>query len=89
MQSIKCECSKLDISNNFFLGGGGGAEDLTDCILLKVNSDCSQLVLFVQRIVVIFPHVFLETEYSAVRIINYLILRGWSSLSVRTIGILW
>ena len=40
-----------------------------------------------QRIVSnIFPHVSLETEYNAVRVSNYTILRGWSSLSVRTKG---
>ena len=29
---LNVKCSKLDINNNFFLGG-----DFTDCILLKVN----------------------------------------------------
>ena len=38
-----------------------------------------------QCIIAAFFHVSLETEYNAVLVINYTILRGWSSLSVRTI----
>ena len=52
VQSIECECSKLDINNNFFLG-----EDLTDCILFHLNLICRHLVLFVQPIKATFSHI--------------------------------
>ena len=44
-------------------------------------------MLFVHRIIETFCPVTLETEYIAVRVINYTIFRGWSSLSVRTISV--
>ena len=43
---------------------------------------------FMQRIIAtFFSHVSSETEYNAVRVINYTILRGGSSLSARTIQV--
>ena len=46
VQSIKCECSKLDIDNNFFLG-----EISQTVSYWKWISDCRQLVPFMQRII--------------------------------------
>ena len=46
MQSIKCECSKLDIDNNFFLG------EISQIVSYwKWISDCRQSVPFMQRII--------------------------------------
>ena len=44
-------------------------------------------MFFVQLIIATFSHVSLETEYNAVRVINYTTLRGLSSLSVRTMQV--
>ena len=49
VQSIKCEFSKLDIDNNFFL-----AEISQIVSYWKWISDCRQLVLFMQRIIATF-----------------------------------
>ena len=73
MQSIKCECSKSDI-------------DLFS-ILLKLNCWWPAISIFratdYSNIFLMF--LYKQTEYNAVRVINYTILRGWSSLSQRTI----
>ena len=64
MQSIKCEYSKLDIDNNLFY--------FIEIKLLIVGNKCFSCYASQQH----FSHVPLETEYNAVRVINYTILRG-------------
>ena len=74
MQSIKRECFKLDIEH--VEGSYNLWRALIDHILLKVISLYRQLVLFFEAHCRDICHVSLETEYSAVLVINYTILRS-------------